>query len=140
MTNIYQKYFLSIVFGVSLLASLGSLYFSEILGWAPCVLCWYQRVFMYSIVIVSALAIIFKDAKAYRYIITLAVIGGLISLYHNLLYWGLIPESAGPCQNGVSCTAKYLELYGFITIPFLCLLAFILITVIMIIDKKNENK
>ena len=128
-----KKYALYLIFIISLLATLGSLYFSNVLGWAPCVLCWYQRILLYPLVIISAVGIIFKDAKVYRYILPFSILGILVALFHNLLYWKIIPESAAPCLNGVSCTAKYLELFGFITIPLLSLLAFILITILVIL-------
>jgi disulfide bond formation protein DsbB len=128
------------VFIVSLLAVLMSLYFSDVLGYAPCVLCWYQRILMYPLVLISVVAIIFKDQKVYRYILPLSLIGTLVALFHNLLYWKIIPESAAPCLNGISCTAKYLQLAGFVTIPFLSLVAFILITVLTLIYRQYENK
>ena len=140
MQNFIRKYALYGVFIVSLLAMLLSLYFSDVLGYAPCVLCWYQRILMYPLVVLSVMAIIFKDQKVYRYILPLSIIGTLVALFHNLLYWKIIPETAAPCLNGVSCTAKYLQLAGFITIPLLSLVAFIVITLLMLSYKKYANK
>jgi disulfide bond formation protein DsbB len=90
-------------------------------------------------VILSVVAIIFKDLKVYRYILPLSIIGTLVALFHNLLYWKIIPESAAPCLNGVSCTAQQLQLYGFITIPLLSLVAFIIITALILMFR-HANK
>lgn len=124
-------------FLVALLATLGSLYFSEILHLPPCVLCWYQRIFIYPLVVILAVGILLKDKKLYLYVLPLSITGTLIALYHNLLYYRILPESVAPCTIGVSCTAKLIEILGFITIPLLSLLAFITITIIMIIYRKQ---
>jgi disulfide bond formation protein DsbB len=139
MENFIKKYALYGVFIISLLAMLTSLYFSNILGWAPCILCWYQRILMYPLVVISVVAIIFKDRKVYRYILPLSIIGILIAIYHNLLYFNILPESAAPCLNGISCTTKYIAYFGFITIPFLSLCAFVAITLLMLSYKKYQN-
>ncbi len=135
-----KKNYLYLIFAVSLLGTIISLYFSAILGWVPCVLCWYQRIFLYPIVIISLVAILKKDVKGYCYIMPFAIIGSLVSLFHNLLFWKIIPESLAPCINGVSCLNDKLQLFGFVTIPLLCLIAFLLIISFIIIAKKYENK
>jgi disulfide bond formation protein DsbB len=112
-------------------ATAGSLFFSEVLHFPPCVLCWYQRIFMYPLVFLLGVGIVRKDKKIYSYVLPLSIIGSLIALYHSLLYWKIIPENAAPCTAGVSCTTKFIEWFGFITIPFLSLLAFLLITFCM---------
>lgn len=137
-----KKYALYFVFIISLIGALISIYFSAILGWAPCVLCWYQRILLYPLVFISVVGILSKDSSAVvsRYILPFSVLGIFVALFHNLLYWGLITESLIPCREGVSCTADYLKIAGFVTIPLLSLIAFILITVLILIYKKNENK
>ena len=128
-------------FGVSLIATLTSLFFSNVMNWPPCVLCWYQRIFMYPLVLITLVGIIRKDQKVYFYVLPMTIIGGLYAIYHNLLYYKILPESAAPCLNGVSCTTKFIEWFGFVTIPFLSLVAFIIITLLMIAYKKNyENQ
>ena len=109
-------------------AMLGSLYFSEVMKLPPCVLCWYQRIALYPIVFLAVVGIIRDDKKLASYILPLSTIGLVISIYHNLLYWHLIPESITPCTLGISCTTKFFEWFGFITIPFLALIAFVVIT------------
>src|SRR5579859_7133722 len=101
-----RKNILYIVFAQALVAMLGSLYFSEVAHLVPCLLCWYQRIAMYPLVIVSAVAILREDRKAYQYGLPLSIIGFVIAAYHNLLYYSIIPESAAPCRLGISCTTK----------------------------------
>lgn len=128
-----------IAFAQASLATLGSLYFSELAGFPPCILCWYQRICMYPIVAILTVGILRKDKKVGMYVLPFSVIGMLIAFYHNLLYYNIIPESIAPCQAGISCTTKFIEWFGFVTIPFLSLAAFAIITVCMIISlKKNK--
>ena len=132
MSPFIKKYGLYIAWTISLLAMAGSLYFSNVLGFPPCVLCWYQRIVMYPLVVLLAVGIIYKDTKVYRPALILSSIGTGIAVYHNLLYAKIIPESLAPCSAGVSCTTKFIQYYGFITIPFLSLVAFIIITSILL--------
>ena len=115
-------------FILSLIATLGSLFFSEILKYPPCVLCWYQRICMYPLVLIFGAAIWGGDSKFHRYALPLLISGLIIAIYHNLLYYGIIPDSITPCTQGISCTSKQVEYLGFITIPLLSLASFILIT------------
>ncbi len=116
------------------IAMAGSLFFSEVMNLPPCVLCWYQRIAMYPIGILTAIGIIRGDRKLYISVLALAIPGFIISIYHNLLYWKIIPESIAPCTLGISCTTKFFEWFGFITIPFMGLVAFAVITVLAIIS------
>jgi disulfide bond formation protein DsbB len=126
---------------VAVLAMGGSLYFSEILKLAPCVLCWYQRICMYPLVPILAVGIWKKDKNLPYFVLPLSIIGMIISIYHNLLYYKIIPESLAPCTLGVSCTTKQLEWLGFITIPLLALTAFITITALTLLYlKTSKNK
>lgn len=113
---------------VSLTATVGSLFFSEVMQLPPCVLCWYQRIAMYPLVIVLGAGIIMRDRRAKFYALPLAIAGLGIAVYHNLLYYNIIPESIAPCTEGISCTSRQIEWLGFITIPLLSLVAFALIT------------
>lgn len=133
-----KKNILYIAWTVSLLATLGSLYFSNVLGYAPCVLCWYQRIFMYPLVFIIAVEILRKDKLIHFYTLPLAVAGFLTGLYQNLLVWNIIPEKAAPCVVGVPCTTKYIDYLGFITIPFLSMAAFLFIIIAMLIYKKTH--
>lgn len=112
---------------VSLVATLGSLFFSEVMLLPPCVLCWYQRICMYPLAIITTVGLVSKDLGVAKYAWPLALIGLAVAGYHNLLYYHLIPESITPCATGVSCTDRQIEWFGFITIPLLSLTAFCII-------------
>lgn len=129
-----------IVFIQALIATLGSLYFSEIMHLAPCVLCWYQRICLYPLVIITAVGILRKEKKLPLYVLPLSIIGLVISFYHNLLYYHILPESIAPCNAGVSCTTKLIEWLGFITIPLLAFIAFAIISLSMIIYLKVQRE
>jgi disulfide bond formation protein DsbB len=132
-----KNHILYIAWAVSLVAMLGSLYFSNIRNFAPCVLCWYQRICMYPLVLIIGAGLLKKEKNVVMYALPLAAIGWLISVYHNLLYYNIIPESAAPCVQGVSCTTKFIEYFGFVTIPFLSFCAFSLVLVSLYIYRKN---
>lgn len=114
------------------IAMCGSLFFSEVIGWLPCELCWFQRIFMYPLAFILAVGILRRDRGMYLYVLPLSLIGGSISIYHYLLIkTSLFP--APPCKSGIPCTVDYLDWFGFINIPFLALTAFVIITVMMIV-------
>jgi len=117
----------------------GSLFFSEVMLYPPCVLCWYQRIAMYPLVIILAVAIVAKDVRAKLYALPFALIGLAIAVYHNLLYYGVIPEEAAPCTEGVPCNAVQIELFGFITIPLMGLVGFAAIAALLLLYKAEED-
>lgn len=123
-----KKYVLYAVFLVALAAMMGSLYFGEVMKIPLCTLCWYQRIAMYPLVVVLAIGIMWDQAKVHLYALPFAVIGLIISIYHNLIYYRIIPEVIHPCTVGVPCTTKFIEFFGFVSIPLLSLLGFIFIT------------
>ncbi len=125
-----------------ILALLGSLYFSNVKGFEPCILCWWQRIFMYSQIPVIAVALFKKEIDIYKYTLTLSILGIIISIYHNLLYVGII-KNEDFCTRGISCTSKYIEYFGFVTIPLLALIAFSVIITLSLISRyyiKNRIK
>lgn len=112
----------SIVLGliVSLAAVGGSLFYSELVGYPPCVLCWWQRLFLYPQVILFVVALWWKDKGVYKYSAALALIAGIIALYHSYVYWG--GESLLPCTAlGGACSKIYVMAFGYITIPSMSL-------------------
>lgn len=117
---------------VASLATLGALFMSEIMGFAPCVLCWYQRIFMFPLVLVLALGLFPFDPKVLRYALPLALVGLLVAVFHLLLTAGVIPESMTPCRQGIPCATVQIEWFGFVTIPLLSALAFLAINVLLI--------
>lgn len=117
---------------VSVVATLGSLYFSEIKGFIPCDLCWFQRIFMYPLVVILGIGTFQSDISVKKFVLPLSIVGGLISIFHYLEQ--KVPGFGGirPCVSGVPCSAEYINWFGFVTIPFLALTAFTLITISMI--------
>ena len=124
---------------VALVATVGSLFFSEVMQLPPCVLCWYQRIAMYPLVLVMGVGILTRDARVKLYALPIVLVGLAVAIYHNLLYYGILPESVAPCVEGISCTSRQIELLGFITIPLMALTAFVAITVCLLIYKQEEK-
>lgn len=125
---------------LALASSLGSLFFSEIMQFAPCLLCWYQRIFLFPLVFIFTTGLFYFDKGVVRYALPLAGAGWLVALYHNLLTYGVIPESIRPCSQGVSCTEKYIDLFGFLTIPMLSSLAFSAILALLFILNRRFSR
>jgi disulfide bond formation protein DsbB len=117
---------------VALTATLGSLYFSEVRLYVPCTLCWYQRILMYPLVILLGIASYRQDSSIVRYTLPFSALGMGIASYHYLEQ--KVPGFGLPslCRSGVPCTTSYIDWLGFITIPFLSLTAFILITIMLV--------
>lgn len=122
---------------ISLVATLGSLFFSDIMEFVPCTLCWYQRIAMYPLVIILLLGILVSTRSALLYALPFVILGWLMSFYHNLLHYGIVPESASPCVQGVPCSTKYIEWLGFLTIPMLSFISFSLIAILLYLFKKR---
>ncbi len=122
---------------IASVATLGSLFFSDVMGFAPCVLCWYQRIFIYPLVLIFGVGLFAFDAAVVKYSLPLAVAGWIVALYHTLLYAGFIPKSIQPCSEGVPCTEKYIELFGFLSIPLMSLLAFTAVIALLVILKRR---
>src|SRR5690606_31738771 len=124
---------------VALVATAGSLFFSEVMDLPPCVLCWYQRIAMYPLVLIIGVGIAVGALRRKLYALLLTLIGLAVSVYHNLLYYGIIPDSLTPCTQGISCTSRQIEWLGFITIPLMALAAFILIAIFLILYKPKRS-
>lgn len=124
---------------IALVAMVGSLFFSEVMNLPPCVLCWYQRIAMYPLVLIIGIGIISRDNRVKNYALPLCLIGLAISIYHNLLYYGIIPESIAPCTQGISCTSRQIEWLGIITIPLMALTAFVSIALCLLFYKSKEK-
>ena len=123
---------------IATVSTLGSLFFSNVMEFAPCVLCWYQRICLFPLVILLARGLFPLDRQVVRYALPLTAVGWLLAAYHNLLYAGVIPASMQPCSKGVSCTEEYIELFGLLSIPLLALLSFTALMGILITLKKRS--
>ncbi len=125
---------------VALLATAGSLFFSYVMELEPCVLCWYQRIFLFPLVVVLALGLFPFDRRAVRFALPLAALGWMVAAFHNLVYAGLVPEDLQPCAKGVSCTEENLNLFGLLSIPALSLLAFTTLAGLLIaLDRRGRR-
>jgi disulfide bond formation protein DsbB len=81
-----------------------------------------------------------RETRIRLYVLPFSLIGLAISAYHNLLYYGILPESIAPCTAGVSCTTRQIEWLGFITIPLLALVAFSVISVCLLLFVPTEGE
>lgn len=140
MTNTESKSNLAwgllfIAWFIAMTGTLGSLFFSEVMEFAPCVR--YQRIFLYPLVVTLAVGLFPLDKSAVKYSLPLVIAGWSVALYHNLLYHGIIPERLQPCREGVSCTEVYMELFGLLSIPMLSLMAFSAIAALLLMVKRR---
>jgi len=130
--NHSQKFALAVA-GTAMAASL---YYSEYVGFLPCEFCWFQRIAMYPIAVLLAVAVISRTRLDSRYVIAMAVIGLGLSIYHYQLQ--LFPNQAQTCSGGVSCAGRYVEEYGFISIPFMAGCGFITILLLELAERRAK--
>lgn len=121
-------------------STLGALFLGEIMGYTPCLLCWYQRIAMFPLVLVLAAGLFPFDPKVVRYALPLAVCGWLLAAYHLAVVGGLIPESLQPCRQGVPCSDPQVTWFGFINIPLLSVLAFSAIVALLLVTHLKRSK
>ena len=142
MVAFFTSHALLIAFGLSLGAMLGSLFYSEFAGFAPCDLCWFQRIFMYPLVLLLGVALIKKDNHIVDYVLSLSVIGLIISLYHNYMYYynGGLNVYCLFGSSSISCIKRYVFEFGYITIPMMALTHFAFITLLFILLRLEKNR
>jgi disulfide bond formation protein DsbB len=129
-----SRHALTLVFLVSAGATAVSLFYSEVIGYPPCPLCWYQRVFMYPIALISGLALGKRDERVADYLLALSGVGLLIALYHTSLQFGA--ASILPCPtSAVSCAQQFVMEFGYITIPVMSLTAFGLMAALLLAQR-----
>ncbi|HEY6148960.1 MAG TPA: disulfide bond formation protein B [Gaiellaceae bacterium] len=126
LRELVEGYELWLVFAVSAIATGGSLFFSEIAGFVPCELCWFQRICMYPLSIASLLAAAANDRRASRYLLPLPLVGAGVSVYHLLIENGAIKEPSACQIGGAGCAVKWINEFGYMTIPTLALTGFAL--------------
>jgi disulfide bond formation protein DsbB len=123
---------------IALASTLGALFIGEVMGKTPCLLCWYQRAFMFPLAIILAVACFNDDAPVWRYGLPVAGLGLVAAAYHNLLFFGVIPEEIQPCtRTGPSCSSADLNLVGVVPIPLLSLGAFAALTALFLIIRRR---
>ena len=133
----------SLIFGAWLISCVsmgGSLFFSEVMEFPPCILCWYQRIAMYPLVAIFMVGLFPLSKEVFKYSAPFVALGWLIALWHNLLHLGIIKEDLSPCREGVSCSTVYINWMGFITIPLLSFVAFSLLGIILFIFYRRHFK
>lgn len=121
-------------------STLGALFFGEVMQLPPCVLCWYQRIFMFPLTLILPLGLFPLDRRVVRYGLVLAVPGALVATFHLLLVAGVIPESIKPCTQGVPCSQTVIEWFGFLTIPLLSAVAFTSIIALLVAAHLRSSK
>lgn len=131
---------LFIIWTQALVATLGSLFYSEVVGYTPCDLCWIQRIFMYPLVIIYGVSLMKKNFQLAFSGLILSGVGMLISIYHYSLQKVPFMQDAGGFCTGVPCNLQYVNYFGFITIPFLAGLAFIIIFVTHLIVLRSQGR
>ncbi|MDX8383444.1 MAG: disulfide bond formation protein B [Ghiorsea sp.] len=125
---------------IATIATLASLFFSEVMHLIPCSLCWYQRILMFPLSMILLIGLYPLDTKVIRYALPFSILGIAFTLYHSLLFYGFIPESLKPCTQGVPCDDDSMVLFDFLPIPLLSLAAFMLITVLLFIAQPRIKK
>lgn len=125
---------------VALAATLSALFIGEVMGQAPCSLCWHQRAFMFPLALVLAVASFrSSDRSVWLYALPLAGAGWLVAVFHSLLYAGLVPEQIQACSQGPSCASAEMTILGGVPLPFLSLAAFTAIAALLIIAKRKAT-
>ncbi|MBI5224022.1 disulfide bond formation protein B [Candidatus Micrarchaeota archaeon] len=126
---------------VSMCATLGSLSFQFVLGWEPCELCWFQRIFMYPLLIIGGVALYYKRSDVFVYVLPLSLIGGIISVYHYGVQFFDLASVCSVLDGPSKCALKLFAPFGYMTIPMMALTAFILnIVLIYIAESNNKSK
>lgn len=124
---------------VALVSTLGALFIGEVMGQAPCDLCWHQRAFMFPLVFVLGIATVRSDGAGWLYALPLAVIGWLIAGFHSLIYFGVLPTAIKPCGEGPSCSGDGMTILGSVPLPLLSLAAFTIIIALLLIARRRTS-
>lgn len=117
---------------IATVSTLGALFLGEVMGYTPCVLCWYQRIAMFPLALVLAAGLFPFDRHVVRYALPLSLAGLGLALFHLALNAGWIPENIKPCQQGVPCSDVQIVWLGFVTIPLLSVISFSLIASLLL--------
>ena len=118
-------------------ATLAALFIGEVMGKTPCVLCWFQRIFMFPLAVMLTIACYRADFSVWLYALPLAVIGWVIALYHCLLFVGVIPEDLKPCSAGTSCSGGDMLIFGSVPLPLLSLVVFTAIVMLLALIRRR---
>lgn len=137
--NFFGKYAILFAFLLSLTAISSSLFYSELIGYEPCVLCWWQRIGLYPLVLIFGMALWKKRDSAFLYAVPLATFAALLAVYHSYVYMG--GTSVLPCTAlGGACAKIYVMEFGYITIPSMSLSIAVYILSLAWVHKKYAEK
>jgi len=125
---------------VAALSTFGALFLGEVMGYTPCVLCWYQRICMFPLVLILAAGLFPFDRRVLRYALPLAGVGLLLALFHWGVASGVIPERMTPCSKGVPCSLEQVSWFGFVTLPLLSVLSFSTIVGLLLLTHFRGTK
>jgi disulfide bond formation protein DsbB len=125
---------------IATLSTLGALFLGEVMGYTPCVLCWYQRIAMFPLVLILFAGLFPFDPCVVRYALPLAASGWLLAVFHVALVAGWIPENIKPCQQGVPCSDVQVVWFGFVTIPLLSVMAFSTVVGLLLATLRKDEK
>ena len=131
ITDFMREHALELAFLQASIATAGSLFMSMILQWSPCRLCWFQRIFMYPLVIILGASVLFNSRDVKDYVIPLTLIGIPIAGYHFITQRIEQFQAAGCSITQVSCATEYTFHFGYITIPTMALTAFIVVLILV---------
>jgi disulfide bond formation protein DsbB len=124
-------------FVITLTATLGSLFYSDVAKYTPCILCWWQRIFMYPQTVLLTLGIVKKDKNVADYGMGLSAIGAVLAAYHYYIQvGGATPLTCEAVGYSISCTQKFTTDFGYVTIPMMSLTAFVAIYLLLSISKR----
>ncbi|MFD1360996.1 disulfide oxidoreductase [Lentibacillus salinarum] len=140
MENTKHETVMIVIWAQSLIAALGSLFYSEVLGYVPCELCWIQRILMYPLVIIYGTALVKKDVSMALPGLILSGIGIVVSVYHYLVQKWPTLQDAGEACGVVPCHTAYVNYFGFVTIPFLAGMAFMIIFLLHLLLWKSGRR
>jgi disulfide bond formation protein DsbB len=125
---------------VASVSTLGALFLGEVMGYTPCVLCWYQRICMFPLVPILAAGLFPFDPRVVRYALPLGLAGWLLAVFHWAVASGLVPESVTPCSQGVPCSVEQIAWFGFLTLPLLSVLVFSVINALLLLTHYKVSK
>lgn len=126
LTSFYRE--ISLIFVAA--ATSGSLYFSQVLGWEPCLMCWYQRILMYPLVLVLGVAVLLEKTDVEDYVLPITLIGSGLSFYHYLVQRIEAFQSSGCSVTQISCETQYTYYFDYITVPMMAFTVFLTVAVL----------
>lgn len=141
LLTLSRRYGLLIIFLVSLFGTAMTLVYSEVFGFIPCGLCWLQRVFLYPMVIISAIALVKRDVAGTLYLMCLAIFGAIVGLYQHYLQMGGSALVACPVAGaGADCARRIVFEFGYITFPLMSVTLFVFIFVVAMIIRSSKKQ